>query len=270
MAATTFPADAQALAPEALTRRLAGQKFTARYANGLLATLHYAADQSLQMDLSSGVSAKGTWRAEGSQICFQFTAGAPSGCGEARATATQLFLRRYTNQDVVLLDVWPASPPPTLTTRPSLRSVFHAVPTDRAEVTMNIAMLEPSQPASKVLLVVGGTEGSEARIKIQGAMAATTGRMQYLAAHADWFDQAGIALVATGCPTDQWARFGQCDDDYRSSQQYVDDVTREIEFLRTRWSRYGAAGNSATGVAAPTAIRLKDAKEGCRAPLCSG
>lgn len=242
-----FPAEAQTLPAEALKARLAGQKFSAQYANGMTANMHFGADQSMQLDLSTGMQAKGTWRVEGSQICFQFGAGAPSGCGESKATATKVFMRRYTNQEVVQFEVLAVGPAPS---RPNLRSVFHAVPTDRAGVTMNLAMLEPSKPASKVLLVVAGTEGSEGRIMIQGAMAATSGRLQYLAQHADLFDQAGIALVAMGCPTDQWARFGQCDDDYRSSQQYVDDVSKVMDFLRAQygWQDFYVFGHSSGGI----------------------
>lgn len=119
----------------------------------------------------------------------------------------------------------------------SLKPAFYAVPTDRTGITMNIAMLEPGVPVEKVLLVVPGTPGSEGRIMIDGAWAATSNRyMQYLHPYVDLFKQAGIALVAMGCPTDQWEREGQCDDDYRSSKQYVDDVSKVIQFLRTQYA----------------------------------
>ncbi len=246
---SVFPAEAQTLTPDALKVRLSGQKFTSRYANGMTATMHFGADQSMQLEMSTGLQAKGIWRVEGSQICLNFGAGLPSGCGEARATATQLLMRRYTNQEVVQLEVLAAGPAQA-PARANLRSLFHAVPTDRAGVTMNIALLEPSQPARKVLLVVAGTDGSEGRIMIQGAMAATSGRLQYLAPHADLFDQAGIALVAMGCPTDQWARFGQCDDDYRSSQQHVDDVSKVMDFLHAQygWQDFYVFGHSSSGI----------------------
>lgn len=248
---SAFPAETQAIDPEVLRIRLAGQKFSSRYANGMTVTLQYGADQAVQLDMSTGLSAKGTWRIDGGQLCMQFSGGLPSGCGEVRATAEHLYLRRYTNQEVVRLAVLPAAAAQASTpTQPQLRPVFHAVPTDRAGVTMNIALLEPSQPARKVLLVVAGTDGSEGRIMIQGAMAATSGRLQYLAPHADVFDQAGIALVAMGCPTDQWARFGQCDDDYRSSQQYVDDVSKVMDFLRAQygWQDFYVFGHSSGGI----------------------
>jgi Serine aminopeptidase, S33 len=252
---STFPAEAQALTPDALTARLSGQKFTSRYANGMTASMHFGADQSMQLEMSTGLQAKGTWRVEGAQICMQFGAGLPSGCGEVRATATQLLMRRYTNQEVVQLETLAAAAATGAAAAPAstpakLRPVFHAVPTDRAGVTMNIALLEPSQAARKVLLVVAGTDGSEGRIMIQGAMAPFRGALQYLAPHADLFDQAGIALVAMGCPTDQWVRYGQCDDDYRSSQQYVDDVTKVMDFLRTQygWPEFYVFGHSSGGI----------------------
>lgn len=216
----------------------------------MVATLSYGADQSLQLSTSTGLSAQGTWRVEGSQICMQFTAVAPSGCGETEATVTHLYLRRYTNQEVVQLNALAAGEQAANNVRQGLHHVFHAVPTDRAGVTMNIALLEPSQPARKVLLVVAGTDGSEGRIMIQGPIAAISGRLQYLAPHADLFDQAGIVLVATGCPTDQWARYGQCDDDYRSSQQYADDISRVMDFLRAQygWQDFYVFGHSSGGI----------------------
>ncbi len=264
--ASTFPVEAQALSPQALQERLTGKRFTSRYANGMTATLQYGTDQTLQLEMSSGLSAKGTWRVEGSQICFQFAVGVPSGCGESKATATQLFLRRYTNQEVVQLDVLPAGTPTTSTTRPRLRPAFHAVPADRPDVTMNIALLEPSQPVTRALLVVPGTPGSEGRIIIQNAMDVYNGKLQYLAQNADVFDQAGIALVAMGCPTDQWALFGgKCDDDYRSSPQYVSDASKVMAFLRSQYGvqEFWIFGHSSGGISSRwLALKMPDQLKG--------
>lgn len=113
---------------------------------------------------------------------------------------------------------------------------FHAVPTDRADVTMNVVVVAPSQTPQKVLLVVPGTDGSEGRIRIRGAMAPAYGALQYLYAYADEFKAAGIALVAIGCPTDQWERYGQCDDDYRSSTTHVQDVQKVMDFLKAQYN----------------------------------
>lgn len=78
----TFPVEAQSLSPLTLQERLAGKRFTSRYANGMTATINYGADQALQLEMSTGLSAQGTWRVNGSQICMQFQAVAPSGCSE--------------------------------------------------------------------------------------------------------------------------------------------------------------------------------------------
>jgi hypothetical protein len=65
---TDFPSEAKNLAPTALQVRLVGQKFTSRYANGMTVTLQYGTDQAVQLDMSTGLSAKGTWRIDGGQL----------------------------------------------------------------------------------------------------------------------------------------------------------------------------------------------------------
>ena len=263
--ASTFPADAQTISTQALHERLAGKKFTSRYANGMTATLQYGADQVVQLDMSTGLSAPGTWRVEGTQICMQFQ-NAPSGCGESKATATHMYFRRYTNQEVIQLqEVVAGAQGSTGPQRQGLHPAFHAVPTDRSDATMNIALLEPSKPVTRALLVVPGTDGSEGRIVIQNSMAVFSGKLQYLAAHADVFDQAGIALVAIGCPTDQWAQFGQCDDDYRSSRQYVADVSRVMTFLRNQYDfqDFWIFGHSSGGISSRwLALNMSDQLKG--------
>lgn len=260
-----FPAEAQAITPEAMKERLAGKKFTSRYSNGMTVTLHYSADQALQLDMSTGLSARGTWRVDGAQICMQFQ-NAPSGCGESKATATQIYFRRYTNQEVIQLnELALGSPQATLQQRPGLRPAFYAVPTDRSDVTMNIALLEPSQPVKRALLVVPGTDGSEGRIAIRNAMDVFNGKLQYLAANADVFDQAGIALVSIGCPTDQLARFAQCDDDYRSSRQYAGDVSRVMALLRSQYGfeDFWIFGHSSGGISSRwLAVNMPDQLRG--------
>lgn len=127
--ANTFPPDTQTLSPQALQERLAGKKFTSRYANGMTATLQYGADQSLQLDMSTGLSARGIWRVEGAQICMQVQAGIPSGCGESKATATHIYLKRYTNQEVIQLQELASSVPAANTLqRASLRPAFTQCP----------------------------------------------------------------------------------------------------------------------------------------------
>lgn len=109
---------------------------------------------------------------------------------------------------------------------------YYEVPTGREGVTMNIIFLNPEIPVEKVLIVVPGTPGSEGRIMIKGA-GASRFVFQYTAAYANLFKDAGIALVAMGCPTDQW-NYAQCDDSYRSSKQYVEDTTKVLELLKSK------------------------------------
>ncbi len=131
---------------------------------------------------------------------------------------------------------------------------------------MNIALLEPSQPVTRALLVVPGTPGSEGRIIIQNAMDVYNGKLQYLAQNADVFDQAGIALVAMGCPTDQWALFGgKCDDDYRSSPQYVSDASKVMAFLRSQYGvqEFWIFGHSSGGISSRwLALKMPDQLKG--------
>jgi dipeptidyl aminopeptidase/acylaminoacyl peptidase len=125
---------------------------------------------------------------------------------------------------------------------------FYEVPTGREGVTMNILVLNPEIPVVKALIVVPGTPGSEGRIMIKGAGAARF-VFQYTAAYANLFKDAGIALVAMGCPTDQW-NYAQCDDSYRSSKQYVDDTTKALEHLRSKhgFKDFYLFGHSSGGI----------------------
>lgn len=245
-----------------------GKRFTTRYANGITATISYGADQTIYIDFSNGLSAQGNWQVKGSQVCFQFQT-VPSGCSEVRATANHIYQRRYTSPEVISLQALPTNAPPLAanasTTQPVLTSVFHAIPTDRPGVTMNIAMLEPSKPVTRVLLVVPGTPGSDGRVVIENATAAYRGKLQYMGPHADLFDQAGIALVAIGCPTDQWARLGQCDDEYRKSAQHVSDVTKVMVFLRNQYGiqDFWIFGHSSGGISSRwLALNMPDRLKG--------
>lgn len=127
---------------------------------------------------------------------------------------------------------------------------FHAVPTDRPDVTMNIVFMDPQRPVEKALLVVPGSDGSEGRVMIKSFMAPSLGKLQYLHEYEHLFKEAGIALVAMGCPTDQWASFGQCADDYRSSPTHVSDVSKVMAFLRAQYGvqHFYIFGHSSGGI----------------------
>ncbi len=128
--------------------------------------------------------------------------------------------------------------------------VFHLIPTDRPSVTMNIVTLLPKSESKTALLVIPGTDGAEGRIMLRGALAPARGAMQYLYANADLFENAGITLVATGCPTDEWSSFGMCMDSYRKSDTYAQDFSKIIQFLKETYKleKFYVFGHSSGGI----------------------
>ncbi len=127
---------------------------------------------------------------------------------------------------------------------------FQRIPTSRVNVTMNIVTLEPKPSSKTALLIIGGTDGSEGRIMLKGTLAASRGAMQYLHANADVFESAGITLVATGCPTDEWPNYGMCMDSYRKSDTYANDFSKIIEFLKEKYQfeKFYVFGHSSGGI----------------------
>lgn len=128
--------------------------------------------------------------------------------------------------------------------------VFHAIPLDRAGVTMNIAMRFPPEDSKVALLIIAGTDGSDGRIMIRGPAAVERGAMQYLNAQADLFENAKITLVATGCPTDEWKSYGMCADSYRQSDTYAQDFSKVIRFLKEtyQFDKFYLFGHSSGGI----------------------
>lgn len=127
---------------------------------------------------------------------------------------------------------------------------FYAVPTGRSNVTMNAVALNNDAQPKVALLIISGTDGADGRIHIKGLLAPKFGAMQYLFENADLFLKEGIALVATGCPTDQVNRFGDCTDDYRKSSEYANDFKRIIEVLKDKheYEKIYIFGHSSGGI----------------------
>ncbi len=126
---------------------------------------------------------------------------------------------------------------------------FHAIPAQRGDVTMNAVVLEDDTKPKVALLIIAGTGGADGRIYIKGLLAPKFGAMQYLFENADLFLKEGISLVATGCPTDQVNRFGDCTDDYRKSMTYANDFKKIIELLRDRgYQKFYVFGHSSGGI----------------------
>ena len=128
--------------------------------------------------------------------------------------------------------------------------VLDEVPTQRDGVKMNIIVDYTPNDAKTALLVIGGTDGPDGRIMLRQQGAVYKGAMQYLYANRDLFEQAGIMLVATGCPTDQWASYGMCADDYRKSLTYAEDFKGVINFLKEEYKieRFFIFGHSSGGI----------------------
>jgi hypothetical protein len=127
--------------------------------------------------------------------------------------------------------------------------IYYEVPTDRVGVTMNIIVMEPKLPKLKVLLVVPGSPGSDGRVMLKNTTAEDRA-VQYFGQYKEMFESSEIALVGMGCPTDQWLNAEKCGDDYRSSQQYFDDVNKVIDFLKLKngFKDFYLFGHSSGGI----------------------
>lgn len=127
---------------------------------------------------------------------------------------------------------------------------FYPIQTNRPNVTMNALLLRNDSGAKTAVLIVAGTDGSEGRMFVKGPLAHRYGAMQYLYDNADVFLDAGISLVATGCPTDQIERYGQCYDDYRKSSEYAEDFNRIISHLKDKhgYEKFYVFGHSSGGI----------------------
>lgn len=99
----SFSPEAQPISAQALQQRLAGMTYTARTANGMGWEMRYGSDGRMSMSVSSGESDKGRWRTEDGRLCIDFEGKFPAGCSELRADATQLYLKRGQNGEIVVL-----------------------------------------------------------------------------------------------------------------------------------------------------------------------
>lgn len=128
----------------------------------------------------------------------------------------------------------------------TVNAQFVELPTERENSTMNF-VANPVAGSKIAILVVGGTSGPDGRIMIKSRIAPP---LSYLGKNIGLFTLSGISLVATGCPTDQWARFGMCQDAYRKSQEYVDDMKKVISYLKTQYGfeKFYLFGHSSGGI----------------------
>lgn len=142
---------------------------------------------------------------------------------------------------------------------------FHAIQTGRPGVTMNIALMDIPGNSKTALLVIPGSDGADGRVMVWSAYSLSTGSLQYLYANNDIFRNAGITLVATGCPSDQTEKMGQCADDYRKSAQYAEDFQKIIDLLKNKYGfeKIFVFGHSSGGISTRwLAVNIADQLDG--------
>jgi hypothetical protein len=97
-----FPADAQPLSADAVTRKVAGKTFDTQLRDGTRVRLEYKSNGYLFINAAGGYANSGPWRAEDGRICSQMK-GAAASCNEVREQGQRLFVRRD-NGELIALD----------------------------------------------------------------------------------------------------------------------------------------------------------------------
>lgn len=100
---TEFPEAAQPLEPAALQKRINGQVFAAKLANGVSWRLDYRQSGYFFIDVSTGGRVAGKWAVEGSSVCHEMRGAGGRDCAEFRLAGDQLMLKRTSNGEVVRL-----------------------------------------------------------------------------------------------------------------------------------------------------------------------
>ena len=120
------------------------------------------------------------------------------------------------------------------------------------------------QPNGNVLMVFPGWPGIP-RIELKNGQPAFFYLQQHVERMRPTLHAAGISLLTVDCPTDQWGQRGPnpsaCDDEFRSSEAYADDVRRLIEQVRSQQTltRFFAMGHSYGAISSHwLSLRLPD------------
>lgn len=109
------------------------------------------------------------------------------------------------------------------------------------------------------LLYFRGTPGNDAVVKINSTNSWER-QYQFLRLSLNDFNNAGISVIAVGCPTDQ-QEFGGCFDNYRQSSEHAKDVKLIIDKLRTEYDikKFYVMGHSSGNISSKwLSIKLKD------------
>lgn len=101
-ASADFPADAQPLSADAVTRKVSGKTFDTQLRDGTRVRLEYKSNGYLFINAAGGYASSGPWRAEDGRICSQMK-GAAASCNEVREQGQRLFVRRD-NGEMIALD----------------------------------------------------------------------------------------------------------------------------------------------------------------------
>lgn len=141
---------------------------------------------------------------------------------------------------------------------PSARSVG-----DRKVVIRGL-LDRAQQPNGSVLMVFPGWPGIP-RIESRNGQPAFFYLQQHVERMRPMLQAAGISVLTVDCPTDQWGQRGPsptaCDDDFRSSEAYADDVRRLIGEVRSQspLTRFFAMGHSYGAISSHwLSLRLTD------------
>lgn len=134
---------------------------------------------------------------------------------------------------------------------------------DQKVVIRGLLDLAP-QPNGNILMVFPGWPGIP-RIELRNGQPAFFYLQQHVERMRPILHAAGISLLTVDCPTDQWGQRGPnpsaCDDDFRSSDAYADDVRRLIEQVRSQQpvTRFFAMGHSYGAISSHwLSLRLPD------------
>ena len=97
---TEFPSGSVPFTPEVLKERVTGKTFTFKPVVGDPVRIQY---QETHAFFNAGsASDSGKWKVEGSSVCYEWRK-FPGGCSEHRSVGDLVYVKRYSNGEVVLL-----------------------------------------------------------------------------------------------------------------------------------------------------------------------
>ena len=100
-APSEFPADARPISADDLARKLSGKVFNVELQNGVRWRLDYKSNGYVFVNVSTGGTASGPWRAEDGRVCTHIRGGSPS-CNEVRDQGQRLYLKRDNGEVIAL------------------------------------------------------------------------------------------------------------------------------------------------------------------------